>query len=245
MKVLMVSSGLSALVSIPFLAPPADAASAAVAESRAPAAPIARGVPRLETSAAQLAHAAACKTAMRGKAGEALESARAAAIEAYRAVREHFASDARACAEASFRAGELLRAASDPAAAIAEFQLARDLGAETPFRVRAMLEIGHVHRRARKHAEKCQICQFLLGADGNVPVAIVDGDVDRGRDRRQDYRQRCDRRKARPVIALARNGSGSRRGARRHCAQSEPGIALDGCLRNSSRRRGSGSDRYG
>lgn len=142
------SFGLSALVSIPCLAP---------------------GVPRLESSAAQLAHAASCRAAMRGTAGEALVSARASAIEAYRAVREHFAADARACAEASFRAGELLRAASDAAGAIAEFQLARELGAETPFRVRATLEIGHVHRRGERAADAMAAYESVLADTGAKP----------------------------------------------------------------------------
>jgi tetratricopeptide (TPR) repeat protein len=142
------SSGLSGLVLIPFLA---------------------GGVPRLESPAAQLSHAASCKTAMRGKAGEELETARRAAVEAYRAVREHFAGEARACAEASFRAGELLRATSDTAGAIAEFEIARERGAETPFRARAGLEIGHVHRRGRMHGEALTAYEGVLADAGAKP----------------------------------------------------------------------------
>lgn len=157
MKVLRGGSGLSGLVLIPFLA----------ALSIASVGPV--GVPRLESAAAQVAHAASCKTAMRGKAGEELETARRTAIEAYRAVREHFAADSRACAEASFRAGELLRATSDAAGAIAEFQIARERGAETPFRARAGLEIGHIHRRGRKHAETLTAYEGVLADPGATP----------------------------------------------------------------------------
>lgn len=169
MKILRVSSGLSGLVLIPFLATPPIRAIPASADLVPDASSSFEAVPRLESSAAQLAHAAACKTAMRGKAGAALESARKAAIEAYRAVREHFAADARACAEASFRAGELLRASSDSAGALAEFQLARERGADTPFRVRAVLEIGHIHRRGRKHAETLTAYESVLVDPGATP----------------------------------------------------------------------------
>jgi len=169
MKTSSWSSGLPGLVLIPLLATAPIPSSGATADLEPRASPSSEAVPRLESSAAQLAHAAACRTAMRGKAGEALESARKAAIEAYRAVRDHFATDARACAEASFRAGELLRASSDAAGAIAEFQIARERGAETPFRVRAMLEIGHVHRRSGKHAESLTAYEGALADPGATP----------------------------------------------------------------------------
>jgi tetratricopeptide (TPR) repeat protein len=126
-------------------------------------------VPRLESAAAQLAHAASLRTAMRGKAGEARESARKAAIEAYRAVREYFGSDTRVAAEAAFRAGELLRASDDAGGAISEFQFARERGADTPFRVRAALEIGHMHRRDRKHPEALTIYESVLADPGARP----------------------------------------------------------------------------
>jgi tetratricopeptide (TPR) repeat protein len=111
------------------------------------------GTPTQATAAEQLVHAASLKTAIRGTTGKARDAARRAAIEAYRAVCLRFQNDGKACAEASFRAGELLRAAGDGPAAIAEFERARERGAETPFRVRAMLEIGHVLRREGKSAE--------------------------------------------------------------------------------------------
>ena len=173
MKFHRLSSGVPGLVSIPFLLPPSIPGPIPTdpgpAQSPPGATAGAESVPRLENPAAQLAHASVCRSAMRGKAGEALETARRRAIEAYRAVREHFPADARACAEASFRAGELLRAASDATGAIAEFQLARERGAETPFRVRAMLEIGHIHRRARKPAEALTAYESALADPAATP----------------------------------------------------------------------------
>src|SRR5260221_551517 len=112
--------------------------------------PRAESVPRFDTAAAQLAHAASLRSAMRGKEGDAKNASRRAAIDAYRAVKEYFSSDARACAEAGFRAGELLRSADDTAGAIAGFQVAKDRGADTPLRVRAEREIAHLHRRAQE-----------------------------------------------------------------------------------------------
>ena len=109
-------------------------------------------VQKLESARAQLDHASDLKRALRGLEGETRDRARAEAVAAYRAVREFFASDAAACSEAAFRAGELLRSADDATGALKEFGIARDRGAGTDFKVRAMLEIGHLERRA-KHAQ--------------------------------------------------------------------------------------------
>lgn len=49
--------------------------------------------------------------------------------------------------EAAFRAAEIWRADGYDSAAIAGFRSARDLGAGTPFRPRATLELGHLARR--------------------------------------------------------------------------------------------------
>lgn len=119
-------------------------------EVRAPEAGEATSTPKLDTAKAQLDRAASLKKALRGTEGEARDQARKEAIAAYRAVREYFGGDANACAEAAFRAGELLRSADDAAGAMAEFTIARDRGAGTDFRVRAMLEIAHLERRAKR-----------------------------------------------------------------------------------------------
>jgi tetratricopeptide (TPR) repeat protein len=127
------------------------------------------GVPHLESAQAQLAHAASLRSSMRGKEGDARNAARKSAIEAYRAVREFFASDVRACAEAAFHAGDLLRAANDPAAALAEYQIARERGGDSPFRIRACLEIAHLHRRAQNHKEALAAYEAVIADPASTP----------------------------------------------------------------------------
>jgi tetratricopeptide (TPR) repeat protein len=109
-------------------------------------------VPRMASAGAQLAHARSLKQRMNAHPGGELAAWRRRAVEAYRAVRL-FHPDARALAvEAAFRAGEILRAAGDEAEALAEFRWAAEHGAGE-FRVRARLEIGHLHRRALRFQE--------------------------------------------------------------------------------------------
>lgn len=110
-------------------------------------------VPKRPTAREQLEYATGLKTGLRGQAGPARDAGRVAAVRAYRAVRELFPAEAPVCAEAAFRAGELLRSSGDSSAAVTEFRYAREHGGETPFRVRALLEIGHVERRAQRFQE--------------------------------------------------------------------------------------------
>lgn len=133
----------------------------------------AAGVQKFETAKAQLEHATSLKQALRGLNGEARDEARAAAVAAYRAVREHFGTEAAPCAEAAFRAGELLRAADDLVGALTEFGIARDRGAGTEFRVRAMLEIGGVERRA-KHPQPALAAYEAVLADGTASARQKD-----------------------------------------------------------------------
>lgn len=119
-------------------------------------------VPRMESAQEQLKYAAGLKQAMRGTEGEARDAARKTAVQAYRAVRQHYKEDAKACAEASFRAGELLRSANDMEGALSEFSIAKERGADSPFRVRAMLEIGHVQRREKKYQEALSAYEAVL-----------------------------------------------------------------------------------
>jgi len=225
------SPGLPGLALITILVAPTIGAVAAPLRPpwSAPAVEGPEAVPRLESAAAQLAHASTLKAAMRGKEGEARESARRAALAAYRAVRQHFAADARACAEASFRAGELLRAASDAAGAIAEFQVARERGAETPFRVRAALEIGHIHRRDGRHAEALAMYEGVLAEAAATPSQRDDasywiGQVHASANRIEDARRAwkrvaedgedpLDRIRAWDAIALTYVASGDLEGA--------------------------------
>lgn len=125
----------------------------------------ATSTPKLDTAKAQLEHAASLKKALRGLEGEARDQARKEAIAAYRSVREYFGGDANASAEAAFRAGELLRSADDSTGALAEFTIARDRGAGTDFRVRAMLEIGHLERRAKRLQQAIAAYEAVVADD--------------------------------------------------------------------------------
>lgn len=107
--------------------------------------------PGCESSALRaMAEAVAAKLALRGLAGEELELelARAQAVELYRRVHREHPWECELAAQAAFRAGELLRAGGDLQGAIAEWERARDLAPGSEFGARALLEIGHVHRRA-------------------------------------------------------------------------------------------------
>lgn len=115
--------------------------------------PATRPVPKLESAQEQLRYAGSLKVALRGLDGDGRRDGRTAAVRAYRAVREHFPDDVATASEGAFRAAELLRAGGDPASALGEFAWVRDHGGESPFRVRSLLEIGHLQRRA-KHAQE-------------------------------------------------------------------------------------------
>jgi len=125
--------------------------------------------PKLENAQAELDRADGLRSAMRGKEGDARTAARKSAVEAYRAVREHWSGEAKVCAEASFRAGELLRSANEAGAALAEFQVARERGKDSPYRVRAALEIGHIHRRARESDQALAAYESVLADAAATP----------------------------------------------------------------------------
>ena len=111
------------------------------------------GPPRLPDARAQLDYARGVARATHGLEGAALESARLRAVTAYRAVRVHHPTEVALAAEASFRAGEVLRAAGRADEALDEFRTVRRFASESTFRGRALLEIGHVHRRAAAQEE--------------------------------------------------------------------------------------------
>jgi tetratricopeptide (TPR) repeat protein len=127
-------------------------------------------VPRMASAGAQLAHARRLKHEMRGQAGAELAGWRLRTVEAYRAVRV-FHPDARAAGlEAAFRAGEILRAAGDEAAALAEFRWAARQRGAGEFRARAQLEIGHLHRRALRFREALE-AYLDVGGDPSSSAA--------------------------------------------------------------------------
>jgi tetratricopeptide (TPR) repeat protein len=110
-------------------------------------------VPRMDSAAAQLGHARRLKRQMLEKEGDELAFWRRLAVEAYQAVRVFHGGARAACTEASFRAGEILRAGGDEAGALVEFRWAVQHGEAGAFRTRAGLEIGHLHRRAERWRE--------------------------------------------------------------------------------------------
>jgi len=107
-------------------------------------------VPKLETARAQLDFADELRRGLRSVEEPARKVARIRAADAYRAVREHFGGDAGSCAEAAFRRADLLRQSGDIESARAEYGVARERGADTPWRVRGALELGHLERRAKR-----------------------------------------------------------------------------------------------
>ncbi len=109
--------------------------------------PIEARVPAMDTASAQLAYARRLKGCMQGREARDREFWRVLAIEAYRAVPTYHPAAEPVCAEAAFRAAELLRAAGRLPEAGEEFRRAVRWGAGTEFRARGRLEIGHVERR--------------------------------------------------------------------------------------------------
>src|SRR5258707_5787989 len=132
---------LTTAAAAPLPHPSAPEAARAVASAEDP-------VKKCENAEAQLKLATELRNALRGLEGAERDAARTRALAACRAVRQYFPNEGWACAEASFRAGELLRAAGDLAGATAEVQAAHDQKGESPFRVRAPSELGQLQRKA-------------------------------------------------------------------------------------------------
>jgi tetratricopeptide (TPR) repeat protein len=159
-------------------------------------------IPRLDSAKAQLEHAAGLKKAMSGTEGEARDAARKLSIEAYRCVREYFGGDAAACAEAAFRAGELLRAADDMPGAQTEFAIARDRGAGTTFQVRAMMELAHLDRRAKRLEKALDGYESIVSSDAatarqkddaSLWCGRVYADLERPKDARRVWQRVADK----------------------------------------------------
>lgn len=106
-----------------------------------------QAVPRMGSPSKQLEHARRLKNARRGRPPEERARSAADAIAAFRAVRRHFPWATRLGSEAAFRGGELLSATGRTAEALAEFEFAIRSGDGTPFRARAGLASGRLHRR--------------------------------------------------------------------------------------------------
>lgn len=126
-------------------------------------------VPRKESAEAQLKLAGELRNALRGREGAERDAARARAVAACRAVRQYFPAETALGAEAAFRAAELLRAAGDLESAGAEFEVARDTGGSSPFRLRALLELGHLQRRARASEKALANYEALIAERAATP----------------------------------------------------------------------------
>jgi tetratricopeptide (TPR) repeat protein len=105
-------------------------------------------VPACTTPEEQLVQARAAQAAITGSRGELKRKRQQAAVEAWRAVREHHPRARAAIAEAAFRRGELLRAMEESGASRGAFQEVLEFApADSTWRVRALLELGHLARR--------------------------------------------------------------------------------------------------
>lgn len=125
-------------------------------------------VPRMPTAAAQLAHAGKVKARGRGTRGAARVQALEAALAAYQAVGRYWPESGPVLAEAAFRRGEIQRTLGRPGAALGAFQEAFDAGKGTDFRARALLEIGHIHRRAARFQEALASYGRVLDLEGTA-----------------------------------------------------------------------------
>ncbi len=138
-------------------------------------------VPKPESARAQLDAADELRRGLRGVDEAGRKAARAQAAAAYRAVRDHFPKDAAACAEAAFRRADLVRQAGDVESARAEFAVARERGAGTPWRVRAALELGHMERRAKRLPEALAAYEAVIADASSAPGQRDDASLWTGR----------------------------------------------------------------
>ena len=70
-------------------------------------------------------------------------------VDRYRSVMQEFPEAKAACAEASFRAGEIYRSLKMTEEAKGAFEGVLRYDTHGPFAARALLELGHIHRRAK------------------------------------------------------------------------------------------------
>lgn len=98
------------------------------------------------------------------KSGEEKRAILESSAAAYRAVLTDWKDDAKACAEAAFRIGEIERTLGDEKEASAAFDLAVARGAEAPrLAARALNELGHLARRASDESTALAYYERVLG----------------------------------------------------------------------------------
>lgn len=123
-------------------------------------------VAKMPTASAQLQHAKKVKAEARGTKGAARVAALDKAITAYEAVRDYWPESGSVLAEAAFRRGEIQRTLGRSGLAKGAFQEAFDAGKNTPFAPRALLEIGHLHRRTAEFDHALQHYQRVRDMEG-------------------------------------------------------------------------------
>lgn len=115
------------------------------------------------SAAAQLDHAKQARRASYHTSGEEKRRVLESVIAEYQVVLDRFAQDFGACAEASFRIGELKRSLGDTAGAKAAFEKTSSMGKQAPrFAARALNELGHLARRSGDDAGAKAIYQRVL-----------------------------------------------------------------------------------
>lgn len=132
-------------------------------------------VPKQPTAAAQLVYAKRVKSESRGTEGAARAAALQRAAAAYAAVPQYWPDAGVILAEAAFRRGELQRSLGQPGAARGAFLEALDHGQGSEFAPRALLEIGHLHRRAKEMDQALEFYQRLLALPGASLHQLNDG----------------------------------------------------------------------
>ncbi len=105
-------------------------------------------IPKQPTAAAQLAYAKKVKGEARGTKGAGRIQALDRAILSYEAVANYWPDGGTLLGEAAFRRGEIQRTLGRSGLARGAFQEALDAGKGTVYASRALLELGHLHRRA-------------------------------------------------------------------------------------------------
>ena len=126
-------------------------------------------VPRQATPSLQLQHARQVKSAARGTRGAARIEALDRAVAAYAAVTEYWPEPGPVAAEAAFRRGEIQRSLGREGPARASFLEVLDLGPGTAFHPRALLELGHLRRRAGEYGQALERYRQVLEIQG-VPL---------------------------------------------------------------------------
>jgi len=106
--------------------------------------------PKQEDAKAQLQFAKSLKRDLRGLKGQEKREGMRQVVKAYQMVAKYFPGAVAEKTEASFRQGEILRTLKDREKAAQAFEKAVSLNGSGIFSARALLEIGHLHRKAKR-----------------------------------------------------------------------------------------------